>query len=347
MRLFVFDLMGIATLLLPPYLARLSGMDGIWAILAGTTLGFIYLIYLGWIMKQMGMDAMSYLETKVKLGVRSITLIFLLIHCVLTAGFTAYVFAKLIQYSLVPQTSFGVILMVILTLAAYAISGGMESRARVYEVLFWVVLIPYIGMMLASVKMLELDYIKGMFLTSRADFGKSIYLVFLFFTPLFFSLFLVGEKKKDDRRNMIKTISISILIAGGILLGSYGLLLGNFGREALASMQYPVVTLMSTIQFKGNFLKRMDAFMVAVWFFTLYALLNLHLHYGVAMLRMIFSKGKSRKWQVFVGTVFVFFIGYCMSQKEDLVWMFINYYSYVAVPLMVLGPAVLLIGKRK
>lgn len=347
LRLFVFDLMGIATLLLPPYLARLSGMDGVWAILAGTTLGFIYLIYLGWIMKHMAMDANTYLETKVKLWVRSIVLIFVLIHCVFTAGFCAYVFAKLMQYSLVPQTSFGVILAVILFLAAYAVSGGIESRARVYEVLFWIVLIPYIAMMLASVKNVELDYIRGMFVTSRVDFAKSIYLVFLFFTPLFFSLFLIGEKKKNHRRNVIKTISISILIAGGILLGSYVLLLGNFGGESLASMQYPVVTLMSTIQFKGNFLKRMDAFMVAVWFFTLYALLNLHLHYGVGMFRMIFSKGKSRKWQVFVAAVFVFFIGYAMGQKEDLIWLFVNFYSYIAVPVMLLGPGILLIAKRK
>ena len=88
-----------------------------------------------------------------------------------------------------------------------------------------------------------------------------------------------------------------MLIAGGILLGSYILLLGNFGKASLASMQYPVVTLMSTIQFKGNFLKRMDALMGAVWFFTLYALLNLHLHYGTSMLKEIFSKGKNKKWQ--------------------------------------------------
>ena len=31
-RLYVFDLMGISTLLIPPYLAKLSGNDGIFAI---------------------------------------------------------------------------------------------------------------------------------------------------------------------------------------------------------------------------------------------------------------------------------------------------------------------------
>lgn len=346
-RLFVFDLMGIATLLIPPYLANLSGVDGMWAILAGTLLAFIYLLYLGWVMKCMGMDMNTYLETKVRFWVRSIALIFVLIHCLLTAGFCSYVFAKLMQYSLVPQTKFGVVLAVILVLAAYAVSGGIESRARVYEVLFWIVLAPYTAMMLASVKNVELAYISGIFETGRTEFFKSVYLVFLFFTPLFFSLFLIGEKTKNYGRNVVKTITVSILFACVILLGSYFLLLGNFGRESLASMQYPVVTLMSTIQFKGNFLKRMDAFMLAVWFFTLYALLNLHLHYGVRMLGTIFSKEKNRKWQAVLGAVLAFFIGYSMYQKEDWVWIFVNYYSYVAVPVLVLGPAILLLAKRR
>ena len=39
MRLYVFDLMGIATLLLPPYLAKLCGANGVYAILLGTGAG--------------------------------------------------------------------------------------------------------------------------------------------------------------------------------------------------------------------------------------------------------------------------------------------------------------------
>ena len=52
-RLYVFDLMGIATLLLPPYLARLCGAGGIYAIALGIGCGLGYLLYLGWVMKRM------------------------------------------------------------------------------------------------------------------------------------------------------------------------------------------------------------------------------------------------------------------------------------------------------
>ena len=353
LRLFVFDLMGIATLLIPPYLSKLCGVDGIFAVFAGMLLGVIYLLYLGQIMRHMEMDIISYLNQRTRPLIRSTAFIFVLIHCLLTAGFCGYVFAHLMQYSLVPKSSFQLVLSVILIVAAYAVSGGIESRARVYEVLFWFVLIPYAGMMLASVKNFEWDYIavNRMFETNGIEFGKGVYLVFLFFTPLFFSLFLVGKKEENRKRSYgkqsVKTILVSILIAGGILLGSYVLLLGNFGRESLADMRYPVVTLMSTIQFQGNFLKRMDSLMLAVWFFTLYALLNLHLHYGTAMMREIFSKGKKKSWQVVVTALLVFGAGYSMYLNEGWKWTFVGYYSYAAVPVLLIGPALVLAGKKK
>lgn len=346
-RLFVFDLMGMATLLLPPYLARLCGTGGVFSIIAGTAFSILYLLYLGWIMKHLQMDLYQFLEFHTRPLPRGFTYVFILFHCLLTAGFCGYVFTNLMQYSLVTKIPFWMILLLIMVVSAYAVSGGIESRARVYEVLFLFVLLPYIGMMLASVKNVEMVYLEEFFRLKINQFWKGSFLVFLFFTPLFFSLFLIGEKNKNYGRNVIKTIFSSICVAAGILLGSYLLLLGNFGEASLASMKYPVVTLMSTIQFKGNFLKRMDALMLAVWFFTLYALLNLHLHYATAMMQAVFSKRKKKKWQVVLASLLVFGLGYSIQGNENLIWLFVDYYSYVAVPFMILWPGILLLCKKK
>ena len=150
MRLYVFDLMGIATLLLPPYLARLCGANGMYAIAFGTGAALLYLLYLGWVMKQMKKDLFAYLREEVSAGVRKGMLLIVVGHSILTAGFCAYVFANLMKYSLVADTSYAVILFCIIVTAVYAVSGGIESRARVYEVLFWLILIPFFAMMLSA-----------------------------------------------------------------------------------------------------------------------------------------------------------------------------------------------------
>lgn len=357
LRLYLFDLMGIATLLLPPYLAKLCGIDGVVAITIGTGCGLVYLIYLGWIMKQMGTDLVSFLKENTRPWIRIIILYIIAKHCVYTAGFCAYVFTNLMRFSLVSDSSFAVILFVIILVAAYAVSGGIESRARVYEVLFWFVLIPYVAMMLASVRDFEVMYIDHFFASDFTAIAKGTYLVFLLMTPLFFSLFLIGEKEKNYGRNVVKTVAVAVLLAGSILLGSYILLVGNFGVNALGAMRFPVVTLMSTIQFEGNFLKRMDALMLSVWFFTLFALLNLHLHYAVKLIREMFRKergqqsrenySKIKLWHLLIPAVFSFGAAYLMHLQKNFVELFLNYYSYVAVPFMVVGPGVLLFFRRR
>lgn len=350
-RLYVFDLMGIATLLIPPYLADLCGVDGVFAILLGTVVGFVYLFYLGWIMKHMQTDMCTYLRENTNGFVRGISLWWVMKHCLFTAGACAYIFANLMQYSLIRESAFLVVLSVIVFVAAYAVSGGIESRARVYEVLFWFVLIPYIGMMLASVKNFEVSYVSDIFTTDVGSLLSGAYLVFIFLTPLFFSLFLIGEKEKQYGKHMIKIVAASIFVSALILLGSYILLIGNFGANALSEMKYPVVTLMSTIQFNGNFLKRMDALMLAVWFFTLYALLNLHLHYGVKMLTELTRKkdqdSSKTRWQVIVSAISVFLSACVMESFPWCRESFMKYYSYVAVPVMVVGPALLLVLRRR
>lgn len=350
-RLYVFDLMGIATLLLPPYLAKLCGADGIWAILLGTATGFLYLIYLGWIMKHMKTDLITYLREEVGGVIRMLILLCVFLHSVFTAGFCSYIFANLMQYSLVKNTDFSLVLLVIVLVAAYAVSGGIESRARVYEVLFWLVLVPYIVMMLASIRDFEFSNINELFTVEIGELWKGVYLVFLFLTPLFYSLFLIGEKEKNNGKHIVKTVGAAILVSAAILLVSYFLLVGNFGTASLEKMKYPVITLMSTIQFKGNFLKRMDALMVAVWFFTLYALLNLHLHYGVGMLSEMFMRktqlAKKRRWTVWLAAGIVFLIGMGFGRYPDFIWIFAEYYGYAAVPFMVVVPGILLILGKK
>lgn len=349
MRLFVFDLMGISTLLLPPYLAKLCGASGIYAIVIGTGCGYAYLLYLGWIMKKMKTDIVTYIKENLHPWIGKGLLILVMLHSIVTAGFCAYVFANLMQYSLVKDTSYLTILILIVTVAGYAVSGGIESRARVYEVLFWFILLPYIGMMFASVRNFEWVYVEPMLQMAGTNLGKGIFLVFLFLTPLFFSLFLIGEKEKNYGRNIVKTVSVSLLFSGVILLGSYVLLVGNFGVNSLAGLRFPVVTLMSTIQFEGNFLKRMDALMLAVWFFTLYALLNLHLHYGVRMLVQLKNKSeeKLKWWQVVLPTIAAFGVAYVIHLDRNWVRVFLNYYSYGAVPFMIAVPVLLLLFKSR
>ena len=302
-RLFVFDLLGVGTLLLPTQLARLCGNDGIFCILFGGILGFGYLFLLGAALKKMRMDFLEYTKKHMQGWIRKVLLLYLVLYSLLFAGFCSNVFANLIQYSLIPEESYALILLLILLVSAYAVSGGMESRARVYEILFLFVLLPLVIMLVAAAKDVEPSFWLPLFTFQIGDFWRGSYLVFAAISIIFYILFFPSCVKEKEQKKLVGCVGIALSITIVILGALYLILVGTFGSAALSNMRFPAVTLMSTVQVKGNFLKRTDALMLGVWFFTLFALLNLHVYYASKMAQELVNHKEMNRKNISVKTM--------------------------------------------
>ena len=110
-------------------------------------------------------------------------------------------------------------------------------------------------------------------------------------------------------------------------------------------MDYPAVTLMSTVKISGGFLKRTDAFMFGVWFFTLYALLNSCVFYGSSIAEELckpilkMPKGKKYMW-IFYGSVAVAAsaAAICFYRSRAVFDWYARFLRYVGTPFLVLAP---------
>lgn len=96
---------------------------------------------------------------------------------------------------------------------------------------------------------------------------------------------------------MIGAVCAALWFAVIVLLIMYMILLGNFGDRALGTMQYPAVILMSNIHLRGGFVKRLDAFMIAIWFFTLFALVGVFCFMRKRFCINCFPAGKLKQHQ--------------------------------------------------
>ncbi len=337
-RLFLFDFVGVSSLIVPSYLARTTGADGVCSIVLGAVLGLVYLLLLYEISERMGTDMGTFLKESLSVSIRFPVQLVLLLHCVAVAGFAAYLFGTLMQYSLLPDGSIRVILPVVLVIAGYAVSGGIESRARVYELLFFFILIPLVIMLFSAGTQMEGAYFQSFWEADFLSLLKGGYLVFLFFGIAFWTLFFPKYLQPDRPVGIFfKRVGWALFCSAALLMAVYLISLGNFGEEALADMDFPVITLMSSIKIPGNFVKRLDAFMIGVWFFTLFAFLNLHVFYGADMLReMIGEKGKKR---YVAGTlVAAGILALLFYENKTLLQVFFGYIWYVGTPLMIILP---------
>lgn len=277
-RLLTYDFLGMGTLLLPTMLADTAGRDGIFCILAGILSTFLYLKLLRYLLKGMKTSYPDFLKQKCGKICGYVLWGGYFLYFILMASYTAYLFSTLMLNGLVENVSFYLVLMLILLLAFYGMAGGIEGRARVYEILFWFLMIPLFLMLFAACREVKPAYWSPVFVADGKEVLSGSYYVLFCYSMVSIVLFL--KEYVADRRKCVGAAEKAVWFSGGVFAVLYLILIGLFGAEALAQMKFPAVTMMSRVQITGGFLKRTDAFMFSIWFFTLYAMLNSMVFYS-------------------------------------------------------------------
>ena len=277
-RLLTYDFLGMGTLLLPTMLADTAGRDGIFCILAGILSTFLYLKLLRYLLKGMKTSYPDFLKQKCGKVCGYVLWGGYFLYFILMASYTAYLFSTLMLNGLVENVSFYLVLMLILLLAFYGMAGGIEGRARVYEILFWFLMIPLFLMLFAACREVKPAYWSPVFMADGKEVLSGSYYVLFCYSMVSIVLFL--KEYVADRRKCVGAAEKAVWFSGGVFAVLYLILIGLFGVEALAQMKFPAVTMMSRVQVTGGFLKRTDAFMFSIWFFTLYAMLNSMIFYS-------------------------------------------------------------------
>ena len=276
--LLTYDFLGMGTLLLPTMLADTAGRDGIFCILAGILSTFLYLKLLRYLLKGMKTSYPDFLKQKCGKVCGYVLWGGYFLYFILMASYTAYLFSTLMLNGLVENVSFYLVLMLILLLAFYGMAGGIEGRARVYEILFWFLMIPLFLMLFAACREVKPAYWSPVFVADGKEVLSGSYYVLFCYSMVSIVLFL--KEYVADRRKCVGAAEKAVWFSGGVFAVLYLILIGLFGVEALAQMKFPAVTMMSRVQVTGGFLKRTDAFMFSIWFFTLYAMLNSMVFYS-------------------------------------------------------------------
>lgn len=347
-RLLSYDILGVGTLLLPSIIAKLNGTHGWAAILFGLVLGLIFCLILTKVAMGMKRDESypDYLKRTFGKWIGTFLLVCYSVYYLWLAGYGTFVFGRLIQTNLLKEQSYYGITAGILVLAIYGMIQGVEGRARIYEILFWFLMIPLFLMLLLAVRNVDTNLLFPVFMTNvNKNFFMGGYFIFSIFSVISFLLFLVPYT--SDMKKIKQGSLQAVLFAGAVLLILYEVLLGIFGTKGMAGEDYPAVTLMSMVQIPGGFLERQDAFMVAIWFFTVFAFISSSLFY-LSKLWEDIGKIKGKKSYMVLWGVLVYLLSFFLYRfpggREKAVW----YYFAVGIPFTVLIPvAAGLLGWRK
>lgn len=351
-RLLTYDFLGMGTLLLPTMLADTAGRDGIFCILAGILSTFLYLKLLRYLLKGMKTSYPDFLKQKCGKVCGYVLWGGYFLYFILMASYTAYLFSTLMLNGLVENVSFYLVLMLILLLAFYGMAGGIEGRARVYEILFWFLMIPLFLMLFAACREVKPAYWSPVFVADGKEVLSGSYYVLFCYSMVSIVLFL--KEYVADRRKCVGAAEKAVWFSGGVFAVLYLILIGLFGVEALAQMKFPAVTMMSRVQITGGFLKRTDAFMFSIWFFTLYAMLNSMVFYSGNLAEKVirdcggYLEGKKRMLPYIILLLLVYGVTVLFYRNQQFLDCVTFLLWKIGTPFVVGVPVLLcLTGERK
>lgn len=350
-RLLTYDFLGMGTLLLPTMLADTAGRDGIFCILAGILSTFLYLKLLRYLLKGMKTSYPDFLKQKCGKVCGYVLWGGYFLYFILMASYTAYLFSTLMLNGLVENISFYLVLLLILLLAFYGMAGGIEGRARVYEMLFWFLMIPLFLMLFAACREVKPAYWSPVFVADGKEMLNGSYYVFFCYSMVSIVLFL--KEYVADRRKCVGAAEKAVWFSGGVFAALYLILIGLFGVEALAQMKFPAVTMMSRVQVTGGFLKRTDAFMFSIWFFTLYAMLNSMVFYSGNLAAKVirdcggYLEGKKRMLPYLILLLLVYGVAVLFYRNQQFLDRVTFLLWRIGTPFVVGVPVLLCLTGRK
>ena len=332
-------------------LADTAGRDGIFCILAGILSTFLYLKLLRYLLKGMKTSYPDFLKQKCGKVCGYVLWGGYFLYFILMASYTAYLFSTLMLNGLVENISFYLVLLLILLLAFYGMAGGIEGRARVYEMLFWFLMIPLFLMLFAACREVKPAYWSPVFVADGKEMLSGSYYVLFCYSMVSIVLFL--KEYVADRKKCVGAAEKAVWFSGGVFAALYLILIGLFGVEALAQMKFPAVTMMSRVQVTGGFLKRTDAFMFSIWFFTLYAMLNSMVFYSGNLAAKVirdcggYLEGKKRMLPYLILLLLVYGVAVLFYRNQQFLDCVTFLLWKIGTPFVVGVPVLLCLTGRK
>ncbi len=332
-RLLFFDILGPGLLFLPDALAVQSGKDGGVAILIVTLLALAYAELLVKVMGRPRENGTRNLMEKALYGCYGV-------YFVLLGAYAVYLLADMVRSFLLEGESFWLIAALIVLLALYSRKTGPEGRARAFEILFWPAL--FLLAVLLALGLGELRPVNVM--PVAADLrtaGGAILRVLLAFAAVQTVFFLPPALEDGiSPAELKKGVKKSLMLSGLLLILLYEMLLGSFGRAALADSKMPVMIFSSNLVLPGGFLRRQEALVAGVCFAAVMALAGSCIQHG----QHCFGRMKEGRWQAWAAAALIFLLCLWEHYHADGA-LELQKLLLILTPLSLLLPFLLSVGK--
>ncbi len=361
-RLIVFNVFSISWLIISRLATYRARKDGLISIILALFFAFLFIIFIGFITKNTSGNIMKYSKDKCPKIITFIVGVFYIIKYFACLVLCGRLFAEVIKETLLEDADVRFIILMLLLISAYSASKGFEVRARITELLYFIVLIPVIIFLLLGLKSVDPSNLLPLFTESKQDVllaGYSIFIIFTSLEFLIFSMHYIQEKPvksipegsfNDKQEKSIKIFKNSnlnyilnaLLIVGIIVILIYVVTVGILGTNDTSSKLWSTINMIQIVELPGGFLQRHDALMISIWMLSIFTLTSGFLYY-ILMISKKLLKIPSQNYMILPFLILLLAACIIPIDIERYFYYFEQYMMTIGIPGSILLPLLILV----
>ena len=271
---------------------------------------------------------------------------------VLRASLIVLFFGTVIREYMLRSYNMWWLILPFVLICGYGASRDIEKRGRLLELLFWWMIVPLIVAAVFSISNIEWNGLPGQlagegYISKETGFGGVIrggYYVLIVMSTLELMMYTLGNQKKNNWKNALKTI-IWIMIA---VVFAYIFIIGILGGLWVGSSSTAALNVMEASAFPGGTVERMDYPVLAFWIIGVFAIVSGYMFYAKEYAGKLFRAEKTTSYMwIMLGIMALVIACVAGMQKDAFVEYVLKYLVFADIGVSLLAPVVVVIVQRK
>ena len=340
MLLLILQMFNMGILILPKICVMYAGRNGYILPLIAIIIGIIYLLCIVGLTNRFPRSTFAEITEQVlPLWIARILIFIFTIKLVVSLGLELRLFGQMISQVMLEDTPLDVIILAMVLAIAYLAKSGMETVARMGEILSYFVFIPLIIIILVVSTKVNYREMMPFFQTDVTNVCKGTAIVSLWFMPLELLLITAGlmrSPKRAFKSGVIAIIFVGILEAILVLFTVCKVGVNETGEQI-----WPLITLMRSIGTENSVVDKQEIIIIMLWVFTTF------IYAAVSMSAITILLGRTFKFKrenVFVLPimVIVYFIAVLPIGLTTIFRYYMEFRYYYGIWFLIPVPIVLL-----
>ncbi|MDF2519524.1 MAG: hypothetical protein K0R84_152 [Clostridia bacterium] len=249
--------------------AKYGGNDG-WLIIG--ILGLVH-IFVGLLLVRLGRrfpgkTFPEYIQEIIGVIPGKILVLLIASYIMINLAYEIREFTEVAKMFLLPRTPTEIIIFALIAVCVYVVRGGVESVARIVEITFPLLFIPFFLVLLPGLPELDLSNLLPLVSDLDIKFMRMIPRVPFAFRGMEYILFYMGFMKKPEKAS--KSVTWALVFITFFYVSISVICLSAFGAKSATKAIWPLLIYIRNINIPGLFIERLDGVILSIWVITIF-----------------------------------------------------------------------------